>query len=202
MLESMVRMIQQAGSAGVLLTLTGIALWSTVFLRLLTLRPAYRGCQSKFVRQIISQPASATQAPLSVFVQRLAARLEQPIEQTEVEALVNQAKESLSQGRRILAVLVVVAPLLGLLGTVNGMVELFESLGQRSSITGSDQASIAGGISTALITTQLGLVTGASGLLASRFLDRRDRRLASELTELRDIVINHFTVPSMKEGLK
>lgn len=190
MLDNIFTMIAQAGSAGVLLTLTGIALWSTVFLRLLTLRPPYRGSRRAFVDAVLKAPNQKEQAPLSVFVRRLAGRLERPVEQTEIDALFDQTIEVLSHGRRILATLVVIAPLLGLLGTVNGMVELFESLAQSSSITGSDQASIAGGISTALITTQLGLVTGATGLLAARFLDRRERHLASELPVLRDLVLS------------
>lgn len=87
-----------------------------------------------------------------------------------------QKTANLARYRSALRVLVAIAPLLGLLGTVGGMVEMFSSLDGRGF---EDEASVAGGISTALVTTQLGLVIGAPGLVASRLLDRRERRLVA-----------------------
>jgi hypothetical protein len=69
--------------------------------------------------------------------------------------------------------LVLLAPLVGLLGTVSGMVETFNAL------AGDAQAgmSMAGGISRALITTQYGLLIAIPGTLASRALDRKAMRI-------------------------
>lgn len=66
--------------------------------------------------------------------------------------------------------LVSLAPLLGLLGTVIGMIETFSSLGDQSLFSAS--GGVAGGISQALITTQVGLIIAVPGLLISRFLKR------------------------------
>lgn len=70
--------------------------------------------------------------------------------------------------------LVAAAPLLGLLGTVGGMIELFDALDGDAAVV---QGSVAAGISRALVTTQLGLVVGIPGLIAARVLARRELRL-------------------------
>ncbi len=82
--------------------------------------------------------------------------------------------------------LVAVTPLLGLLGTVAGMVETFDSLGEMTLFTQS--GGIAGGISQALITTQLGLAIAIPGLLFSRFLEKRQQRIETELAQIKDIL--------------
>jgi biopolymer transport protein ExbB len=79
-----------------------------------------------------------------------------------------------------IAVLAGVAPLLGLLGTVLGMIQTFEVI----AIFGTSNAkAMAGGISVALVTTQSGLVVAIPGLFVSGFLTRRSRRLESALDE-------------------
>ena len=47
----------------------------------------------------------------------------------------------------------------------------------------SKEATVAGGISTALITTQLGLMIGAPGLIAARLLVRREIRLRRDVRQ-------------------
>ncbi len=86
------------------------------------------------------------------------------------------------RGREVLRALVVVAPLLGLLGTVGGMIELFDALHGGSTALG--RGSVAGGISTALITTQLGLIIGVPGLVVARLLDEREARLCRQVDNL------------------
>jgi biopolymer transport protein ExbB len=82
--------------------------------------------------------------------------------------------------------IVMTAPLAGLLGTVSGMIETFNSLADMSLFSRS--GGIAGGISQALITTQMGLAVAIPGLLMGRFLRRRQERLADELSRLKDIL--------------
>ena len=72
--------------------------------------------------------------------------------------------------RSFIRTLVAVAPLLGLLGTVIGMVEMFGSM--HGGANRNNEATVAGGISTALITTQLGLIISAPGLTAAYLLGR------------------------------
>lgn len=63
-----------------------------------------------------------------------------------------------------------IAPLLGLLGTVLGMIEIFGSF-MGSGMTNASQ--LAGGISTALITTAAGLFVAIPSLFFHRYLQRR-----------------------------
>ena len=73
-----------------------------------------------------------------------------------------------------IGVLAAIAPLLGLLGTVTGMMETFDVL----AIFGTGNAkAMASGISEALITTQTGLLIAIPGLYMKGFLDRRARNL-------------------------
>ncbi|MFO8071993.1 MAG: MotA/TolQ/ExbB proton channel family protein [Polyangia bacterium] len=81
---------------------------------------------------------------------------------------------------------VAAAPLLGLLGTVIGMIETFDSLGDMSLF--SQSGGIAGGISQALFTTQMGLAVAIPGLLVGRVLDHRQHAFENEISKIKDIV--------------
>ena len=89
--------------------------------------------------------------------------------------------------RQTITSIVVVAPLLGLLGTVIGMIETFESL--QDSALFSQSGGIAGGISQALITTQMGLVVAIPGLLIGRKLDRKEEEVSSLLERLGQYIL-------------
>ena len=81
---------------------------------------------------------------------------------------------SLTDYLAVIGVLAAIAPLLGLLGTVTGMIGTFDIL----SVFGTGNAKgMAGGISEALITTQTGLLVAIPGLYMKGFLDRRARNL-------------------------
>ncbi|MBN2531089.1 MAG: MotA/TolQ/ExbB proton channel family protein [Deltaproteobacteria bacterium] len=82
--------------------------------------------------------------------------------------------------------IVAVAPLLGLLGTVSGMIETFDSLADMSLFAQS--GGIAGGISLALFTTQMGLAVAIPGLLIGRVLDQRQTSLQMEIQKIKDVV--------------
>lgn len=77
-----------------------------------------------------------------------------------------------------LAVIAGVAPLLGLLGTVTGMIRLFEVITRFG--TG-DPRLLAGGISEALITTEVGLAIAIPVLLVHNFLRNARNRISSEM---------------------
>ena len=80
----------------------------------------------------------------------------------------------------VLGTIASIAPLLGLLGTVGGMIltfQVIEATGTR------DMASLAGGISQALITTQLGLSVAIPLLLVHSFTQGRANALVAELDE-------------------
>lgn len=77
------------------------------------------------------------------------------------------------------------APLAGLLGTVSGMIDTFDALGDTTLL--SQAGGVAGGISEALFSTQMGLLVAIPGLLIGRILDRRQERLQAEVAQLSNI---------------
>lgn len=90
------------------------------------------------------------------------------------------AEESslLNRGLPTLAVLAAVSPLLGLLGTVTGMIETFQSI----TLFGTgDPKLMSGGISQALVTTQLGLAVAIPLVLFHSMLIGRANRLVEQL---------------------
>jgi biopolymer transport protein ExbB len=90
------------------------------------------------------------------------------------------AEESslLNRGLPTLAVLAAVSPLLGLLGTVTGMIETFQSI----TLFGTgDPKLMSGGISQALVTTQLGLAVAIPLVLLHSLLTGQANRLVEKL---------------------
>ncbi len=77
-----------------------------------------------------------------------------------------------------LASIAAISPLLGLLGTVLGMIEVFAEL---MSASGTEVSSLAGGISEALVTTAAGLTVAIPSLLFSNHFERCVSRFASEM---------------------
>jgi biopolymer transport protein ExbB len=86
----------------------------------------------------------------------------------------------------LITTIVLTAPLLGLLGTVIGMIETFDSLGDMSLF--SQSGGIAGGISQALITTQMGLAVAIPGLIVNGALNRRQKDMELELAQMKDML--------------
>jgi biopolymer transport protein ExbB len=83
--------------------------------------------------------------------------------------------EGLRGGMRALELIAAVAPLLGLLGTVFGMIEAFRALEQAGSQV--DPALLSGGIWEALLTTAAGLSVAIPALAAFHWFDRTLERL-------------------------
>ncbi len=77
-----------------------------------------------------------------------------------------------------IALLATIAPLLGLLGTVGGMIKTFNVIAEFG--TGNAKA-LAGGISEALLTTQTGLVVAVPGIFMATFLMRRSNSLLERM---------------------
>ena len=86
-----------------------------------------------------------------------------------------------------------VSPLLGLLGTVWGMIQTFEVIQtQGMGVVGS----LAGGISQALITTMAGLTVGIPALIAYRWVLARVDQLVLELEEVGLLVLDLLSGPA------
>ena len=103
-----------------------------------------------------------------------------------LETLVERESERLGRYINYIYVLATIAPLLGLLGTVQGMISTFDAISIFG--TGNPRA-LANGISEALITTQSGLFVSIPGLFMAGFLRRRVQRIGQRLHEFRAAVL-------------
>jgi biopolymer transport protein ExbB len=96
------------------------------------------------------------------------------------ERLLSEARLEASQFNDLVKVLVAVVPLLGLLGTVTGMVFVFDVM----AVTGSSNARLmAAGISRATLPTMAGLFSSISGVMFTYWFDRFVQRANSKLSE-------------------
>ena len=107
-----------------------------------------------------------------------------------IEDVFYDYRQELKKYRKTVGTIVMVAPLIGLLGTVVGMIETFDSLASMTLF--SQSGGIAGGISQALFTTQLGLVVAVPGLIVGRLIDRRANMMEDELEQIQDILCSEI----------
>ena len=88
-----------------------------------------------------------------------------------------------------LAVIAGAAPLLGLLGTVTGMINLFKVITNYG--TG-DPKILAGGISEALVTTEVGLIIAIPVLLVHNYIRNRTNDIQAETEKHAIRILNHL----------
>lgn len=94
----------------------------------------------------------------------------------------------------LVRVVILIAPLLGLLGTVIGMIETFDSLATMT--LHSQSGGIAGGISQALFTTQMGLTVAIPGLLVHSILRRKQQQIELDLSQVKDLLCHQSHLQS------
>ncbi len=101
--------------------------------------------------------------------------------------MISQVSSQVERNIPIIQTCVALCPLLGLLGTVTGMVEVFEVM----AISGSgNPRSMAGGVSKATIPTMAGMVAALSGVAMATYLQRKASRERELLAD--HMVIGEF----------
>lgn len=97
--------------------------------------------------------------------------------------LLSSSRELINDNMNVISTCVALCPLLGLLGTVTGMIEVFNVMAVTG---GGDAKSMAGGVEKSTIPTMAGMVAALSGLFANTYLQRIATReqqfLEDELT--------------------
>lgn len=122
------------------------------------------------------------QTPYSRFLERAALEdlVGSPPETVDLRlerALLGE-EQGIERGFQLLSTFARAAPLLGLLGTVSGMIQTFSAM--MVSSTG-DPKALSAGISVALIATNVGLMVGLPGVIGMGFLSRRGQTLQEEI---------------------
>ena len=110
---------------------------------------------------------------------------------SSAETYAREEVSKLQAGLTTLEVIITIAPLLGLLGTVSGLVTVFSGLG-----AGGNQApsgsGIARGIAEALNTTIAGLVVAVPAVIAHGFFQRKIDRLTTQMERVLHEAIKRF----------
>jgi biopolymer transport protein ExbB len=89
------------------------------------------------------------------------------------QAMISRLNESMTTNFPLMRVLVPLSPLLGLIGTVSGMLEVFDSMALRGS---ADARTMASGVSHAMICTLSGLAVSITGLYPMYYFTSRAKR--------------------------
>jgi len=89
------------------------------------------------------------------------------------QAMISRLNGSMTTGFPVMQVLVPMSPLLGLIGTVSGMLEVFDSMALRGN---ADARSMASGVSAAMICTMTGLAVSITGLYPVHYFRTRATR--------------------------
>ena len=174
---SIVERIQQGGTIGYIIIALGvvgllIALW-----RLFALLQISAGMR----RQLSDKLAAKDDNALGrVMIASLGDRTDAELLEARLDEAVLRELPAIERGQSIIKLLAGIAPLMGLLGTVTGMIATFQAI---TAFGSGDAKLMAAGISQALITTVLGLVVAIPLLLLHSWVASRSRELVHILDE-------------------
>jgi biopolymer transport protein ExbB len=101
------------------------------------------------------------------------------------EGLVSEASIALRQNVGLIKVLIAICPLLGLLGTVTGMIAVFDVMTYSG---GGNARAMAGGVSMATVPTMAGMVAALSGVYFGTWLEHKAQ---VETEKLEDLLQHH-----------
>jgi biopolymer transport protein ExbB len=173
--------VHNGGVVMVPLILVSVSMWALIFRKLVTFsrmfqkETPFRECINSREK---SRPAGAPwqQSLMDLFFAKRTG--DASFDMTMAVSLASAQAERARRYIGTIIVLAAAAPLLGLLGTVTGMISTFDVMAQFG--TGNARA-MASGISEALITTQTGLFIAVPGLFMGNFLRRRAENLTDKM---------------------
>jgi biopolymer transport protein ExbB len=182
--DNLAAYIRSGGMVMVPILAVSLVMWVLIFNRVWFMRTLYvknisRSRAGELVR-LNQQPADRYKGANSLLVRQFLARRtrDRDLDGYILDETVMGLCASLDQHLAAIRVLSAVAPLLGLLGTVVGMMHTFEVI----TVFGTGNArAMAAGISVALITTQTGLMVAIPGLYMAGWLTRRSRNLKNRI---------------------
>jgi len=99
-------------------------------------------------------------------------------------SMISRLNAGMTGSLPLMRALVPLAPLLGLIGTVSGMLEVFDSMALRGS---ADARTMASGVSKAMICTMTGLAVSITGLYPAFYFQARAKRES-------ELLADHFTL--------
>jgi biopolymer transport protein ExbB len=158
---------------------------------------AVESCQSPEDVPMLMRVCQTHDSPLSRLLLLAAGRLDRP-KDDNVDAIQSRARQEivrLERGLVVLEIIVGIAPLLGLVGTIVGMMTAFKEIGP-SGVT--DAAKLAQGIATILHATLIGLLIAIPSLIFWSYYTKKVEMFAVEMETLCD----EFIRRQYREGKK
>lgn len=180
-------LFEQGGFVMWWLVPSSVVLWWAVGDRILSLR---RG-DARPLDQIVSAFVAGRRHRNGVLGTAVSRVLELPSEvrtSGRIQEQIADLYDQIGRHRTLIGSIANTAPLVGLLGTVTGMISTFDALTTSTLVAREAGGGVAGGISVALVSTQMGLVVAIPGMLASRLLDQRQTVLEDELDTIGELV--------------
>lgn len=207
-LPPMLQLVLHGGPFVILLVLLSIASLTIIFQRALALRnsevipsalkQALHAFQQNSSFTALHQVLHATDSPLSRILQTLLAHRDWPrveaLDAVQVRARHEIAR--LEAGLTLLEITTGISPLLGLLGTLSGLVGIFANLGDKG-----DPQMVALGISEALNSTILGLAVAVPSLVAFHYFSRRIEVIAIDMEALSAELITKLYITREMQSL-
>jgi biopolymer transport protein ExbB len=205
-LEPLMRLLQLGGPVVLVLLLmsmmaTTILLAKLMQFRLLgisqraalyeSLREWRKGHWQAALEALKANPEHPVARVMDAGMQGLLAEQSEATVREEVTRIARNHLERLRSWLRALELIASLSPLLGLLGTVIGMIEAFKRL--ESAGNQVDPALLSGGIWQALLTTAAGLIVAIPALIAHQWLERRVDRCAHTMEDCTTRVFTSFT---------
>ena len=106
-------------------------------------------------------------------------------------------EKALNRGLWVLETIVTAAPLLGLVGTIVGMMESFRLIGGSGLV---NPTGITGGVAQALIATTLGLIIAIIALFSFNFFSHLQSKTMDEMERLGTRMVDHIRMDQEKNG--
>jgi biopolymer transport protein ExbB len=106
-------------------------------------------------------------------------------------------EQSLGRWLWVLETTVTAAPLLGLLGTISGMIRAFKLFGAEGLV---DPRGVTGGVAEALIATAVGLFIALVALFAFNYFSHRQAQVMDELEQLGTRLVDDIRLEEQKEA--
>jgi len=162
--DSLQQFLNTGGDVLWIILAVSICLWSLIAERFIYFKQSYPLQRSQWLTRWEEQPNKNSQHALYIR-----------------EGIISEAKINMAKTVPIIKMLVALCPLLGLLGTVTGMIHVFDVM----AVTGTGNArAMASGVSQATIPTMAGMVIAIAGLYFSKLIEQRVNDETHHLTDL------------------
>jgi biopolymer transport protein ExbB len=164
LIDSMRAFMEAGGDVLWVIFLLAVVLWSLIIERFIYLRKVWPSEKAGWVERWAGREDKQSWQALSVR-----------------EQFISEARQQLEKTIPMIKMLIGLCPLLGLLGTVTGMIHLFDVM----AVTGTGNArAMASGVSQATIPTMAGMVIAIAGLYFSSRIEGQAKDAARHLSDL------------------